>query len=130
VTTRNGTDCQVRSTQSLAESVLSASSPDFFYAPVEKQVLHSFVQQSAWRIYGGAAMSYGRLASGRIDIALDAGLKIYDYAPFVPIIQGAGGVITDWEGNALHLRSGGRVLAAANKTLHTQALSLIRAVAP
>jgi inositol-phosphate phosphatase / L-galactose 1-phosphate phosphatase / histidinol-phosphatase len=46
-------------------------------------------------VYGGAAMSYGRLTSGKIEVTLDAELKIHDYAPFVPIIECAGAVITD-----------------------------------
>jgi fructose-1,6-bisphosphatase/inositol monophosphatase family enzyme len=43
-------------------------------------------------------MSYGLLAAGRADLAIDAGLELYDYAAFRPLIEGAGGVITDWQG--------------------------------
>lgn len=126
LTTRNGVPCQTRSDVVLADAIMSASSPDFFSPEAEKPVLDRFVRATAWRVYGGAAMSHGRLASGRIDLALDAGLKIYDFAPFVPIIEGAGGVITDWQGRGLHLRSGSRIVAAGSKTLHAQALHFLQ----
>ena len=81
--------------------------------------------RTAWRIYGGAALSYGRLASGRIDIAVDTGLKIHDYAAFVPIVEGAGGVVSDWQGKPIHLDSGPRILAAGDARRHAAALAVI-----
>lgn len=126
VTTRNSKPCHTRSETALPDAIMSASSPDFFVDELEKRALHRFTAATAWRVYGGAAMSHGRLASGRTDLALDAGLKIYDYAPFVPIIEGAGGVITDWQGKGLHLRSGSRIVAAGSKALHAQALTLLQ----
>jgi inositol-phosphate phosphatase / L-galactose 1-phosphate phosphatase / histidinol-phosphatase len=126
VTTLNGSPCRTRSNVALPDAIMSASSPDFFMDDSEKLTLNRVVKSTAWRIYGGAAMSHGQLSSGRTDLALDAGLKIYDYAPFVPIIEGAGGVITDWHGKRLHLRSGSRILAAGSKALHAQALNVLR----
>jgi histidinol phosphatase-like enzyme (inositol monophosphatase family) len=127
-TTRNGASCRTRAGQGLAEAIQSSSSPDFF-AGDERRVLDAFAACTAWRVYGGSALSYANLASGRIDVALDAGLKVHDYAPFVPIVEGAGGVITDWEGAPLTLRSGSRVLAAGDARRHAAALALIRSVA-
>ena len=72
-------------------------------------------------------MAYGLLAGGRTDVAIDSGLKLYDYAPFVPIIEGAGGVITDWEGRALSLTNcGPRLLAAGTAARHGDALRLVQ----
>jgi inositol-phosphate phosphatase / L-galactose 1-phosphate phosphatase / histidinol-phosphatase len=70
-------------------------------------------------------MAYGLLASGRTDVAIDTGFKVYDYAPFVPIIEGAGGKITDWEGRPLTLTSGSRVLAAGDAARHADALAIV-----
>ena len=123
----NGEPCHTRAGESLADAIQSTSSPDFFSAGPELRVLQTLSQQTAWRIYGGAAMSYGRLASGRTDIALDAGLKIHDYAAFVPVIEGAGGVISDWQGQALTLLSGPTILAAGDPRRHAAALVLIDA---
>ena len=64
---------------------------------------------------------------GRTDLAIDAGLKVYDYAPFVPIIEGAGGMITDWSGRPITLQSGSRVLAAGDARRHAAALAVIQA---
>ena len=81
-------------------------------------------------IYGAAALSYGRLAMGRIDVAIDAGLKLYDFAPFVPIVEGAGGTITDWAGRPITLNSGPRVLAAGDARRHAAALAIVQSYAP
>jgi inositol-phosphate phosphatase / L-galactose 1-phosphate phosphatase / histidinol-phosphatase len=119
------TVCQTRSCASLAQAILTTSNPDFF--PVaERPALDALRAATAWRIYGGCCMSYGLLTSGRTDVAIDTGFKVYDYAPFVPIIQGAGGVITDWEGRALTLTSGPRVLAAGSPDRHRDALALVQ----
>ena len=125
VTTLNGQPCQTRPARQLSDAVMSVSSPDFFKTAAQRAALVGLVAQTAWRVYGGAAMSYGRLTSGLIDLSLDAGLHIYDYAAMVPIIEGAGGVITDWQGKHLHLHSGSQVLAASQRDLHTQALAFI-----
>lgn len=65
------------------------------------------------------------LAAGKIDLVVDFDLKPYDYLPLIPIIEGAGGVITDWQGKALNLQSEGRVISAANARLHQQGLGLL-----
>jgi inositol-phosphate phosphatase / L-galactose 1-phosphate phosphatase / histidinol-phosphatase len=70
-------------------------------------------------------LSYGRLAEGRLHLSMDSGLQIYDFAPFRPIIEGAGGIITDWNGAPITLASGPRILAAADTKQHQEALSLI-----
>ena len=124
-TTLNGQPCQTRRGAALGDAIMSASNPDFFGAE-EKPVLAALSAVTAWRVYGGAALSYGRLASGRIDLSLDAGLKIHDYAAFVPILEGAGGIITDWQGKPLTLDSGPHVLAAGDARRHAAALDLIR----
>lgn len=124
-TTLNGQPCRTRRGAGLADAIMSASNPDFFDA-AEKPVLAALSAATAWRVYGGAALSYGRLASGRTDLALDAGLKIHDYAAFVPILEGAGGIITDWRGRPLTLDSGPQVLAAGDARRHAAALDLIR----
>lgn len=123
-TTRNGEICRTSSTSELASAVMSTSSPDF-YSEDERPTLDALRRATQWRIYGGAALSYGRLASGRTDIACDTRFQVYDFACFRPIIEGAGGVVTDWDGRQLTLESGPRVLAAATPDLHVAALRCI-----
>lgn len=123
-TTLNGQICAVRASADLDSAILSTSNPDF-YADHERGVLEAMRAATRWRIYGGAALSYGRLAEGRINLAIDSGLKIYDFAPFRPIIEGAGGIITDWQGAPITLASGPQILAAADAAHHQKALSII-----
>lgn len=118
------TPCQTRIGHTLAEAILSASNPDFF-APDERSALNSLTKHTAWRVWGASCMAYGLLASGRTDLAIDTGLGIYDWAPFAPIIVGAGGRVTDWAGRSLTIDSGPQVLAAGDPVLHAQALALI-----
>ncbi len=65
------------------------------------------------------------LAAGQVDACADFDLKPYDFLPLVPIVEGAGGVITDWQGKALGLDSDGRVLSAATPELHAELLELL-----
>ena len=118
------TPCQTRSGLPLTQAILSASNPDFF-GQAERPALAALSAQTAWRVWGASCMAYGLLATGRIDLAIDTGLEIYDWAPFTPIIEGAGGRVTDWAGRPLTIDSGPQVLAAGDPALHTQALALI-----
>ena len=120
----NGDVIKARSCVTLSSAILTASNPDFF-TDAERPALDALKEKTAWRIYGGCCMSYGLLACGRTDVAIDTRLQIYDYAPFVPIIEGAGGKITDWQGKPLTLASGPQILAAGDPACHAEALSLV-----
>lgn len=124
-TIRNGKRCRTRNCRTLKDALMSASNPDFF-KPADRPGFEALRSRTQWRIYGGSCFSYGLLASGRTDVAIDAGLNIHDYAAFRPVIEGAGGVITDWEGRPITLRTGKRILAAGNATLHREALARVR----
>ena len=75
--------------------------------------------------YGGSCYAYGRLASGRTDIALDAGLDIHDVLAVAAVIEAAGGIITDWDGTAIDLSWRGRVVATGDPERHREALVLL-----
>ncbi|MEC8838483.1 MAG: inositol monophosphatase family protein [Pseudomonadota bacterium] len=62
-------------------------------------------------IYGGDCYNYGLVASGHVDVVVEAGLKLHDFAALVPVVEGAGGVMSDWQGNPLDAESDGRVIA-------------------
>ncbi|MFN7609904.1 MAG: inositol monophosphatase family protein, partial [bacterium] len=74
---------------------------------------------------GGDCYAYGLLARGERDIVVDAGLKPYDILALVPIIEQAGGTITDWEGAPVTLDNYQRALATRTPGLHRQALALL-----
>ncbi len=77
--------------------------------------------------YGYDAYAFALLAAGHVDLVLETDLEPYDYLAVVPLVEAAGGVITDWRGQPLGLHSTGDVLAAATAELHAEALSLLRA---
>lgn len=68
---------------------------------------------------------YAQLASGQVDAVVDLNLQPYDYLPVVPVVEGAGGVVTDWQGRPLGLESDGRVVAAASAELHVALLEIL-----
>lgn len=121
-----GQPCRTRRTTSLDTAILYSTTPDIFTGP-EVQAFESLSQSVYLRRFGGDCYSYGMLASGHIDLVMEAGLQPYDYLAVAPIIEGAGGIITNWQGEPLGLQSGGQVLASANATLHRQALARIAA---
>jgi inositol-phosphate phosphatase/L-galactose 1-phosphate phosphatase/histidinol-phosphatase len=73
-------------------------------------------------LYGGDCYAYGLLASGYADLVIEASLKVYDWAALVPVIEGAGGRVTDWAGRKLDLRvTSSQVLAAGDARVHDAA---------
>lgn len=68
---------------------------------------------------------HAMVAAGYIDAVTDMGLQPYDYLPLVPLIQSAGGIITDWDGKPLGLHSDGRVVTAATPELHEELLAVL-----
>ncbi|MGE0284472.1 MAG: inositol monophosphatase family protein [Rhizobiaceae bacterium] len=125
-TTCNGRAVSVRSCADLSLALMTNSNQDYIPAP-DLPALDALRKTTATRVYGGAALNYGRLAEGRSDLALDAGQKVFDFAPFKPVVEGAGGVITDWQGKPLTIHSSGHILAAGDAGVHRQALELTAA---
>lgn len=66
------------------------------------------------------------LAAGNVDLVIDFDLKPYDYFSLIPVVEGAGGIITDWQGRGLNMESNGQVVSAATTELHKQALALLK----
>ena len=73
--------------------------------------------------YGLDAYAYLRLAAGDIDLVVEAGLKPHDWRALVPVVEGAGGFICDWEGRRDLMR--GRIVAAASEALARDAVGLL-----
>lgn len=112
----------------LENCVLYATSPDMFH----NEVLDAFRRLSKrvqYTLYGCDCYAYALLANGFVDLVAEAEMKPWDYLALVPLIENAGGCITDWNGNPLTLSSSsGCVLAARTKSLHQQALEVLEFV--
>ena len=111
-TTFNGQPVRTASRSDLAEAVLATTSPHLF-AGHEVDHFMALARSVAERkiIWGGDCYNYGLVASGHVDIVCEAGLKLHDFAALVPVVEGAGGTMCDWNGEPLHAGSTGEVLA-------------------
>ena len=74
--------------------------------------------------YGGDCYGYCLLAAGFVDLIVEAGLKPYDVVALVPIIEGAGGLVTTWDGEPA--TDGGRIIAAGDSRVHQEAMAILR----
>jgi inositol-phosphate phosphatase/L-galactose 1-phosphate phosphatase/histidinol-phosphatase len=126
-TTHNGKPVRARRCPELNAAVLYASSPEMFQGEdrARFEALRSAVRVNGW---GGDCYSYGLIASGFVDLVAEASMGPHDFLPLVPVVEGAGGRITDWEGRPLTLSVGtkGRVLAAGDPALHERALTRLK----
>jgi myo-inositol-1(or 4)-monophosphatase len=108
----------------LADAELSSTAPEMF--DEASAARFAGLQAKCRRVYwGGDAYGYGLLTLGQVDIVAENGLKPWDWAALVPVIEAAGGVVTDWSGEKLRLGCDGKVLAAANAQLHAEALAAL-----
>jgi len=123
-TTRNGAAVSVRPCEDLGQALLSTSNPDF-YGEADAPALERLKAATRWTVYGGSCMAYAQIASGRIDVGIDVAFDPFDYLALVPVVEGAGGVISDWAGAPLTLDSGDRLIAAGDARIHDQALKIL-----
>jgi histidinol phosphatase-like enzyme (inositol monophosphatase family) len=120
----NGRPIRVRACPALAQAVLSVTSPQMFSA-AERAAVARVEGAVRFPVYGGDCYAYGLLAMGLIDLIVEADLDVHDFAALVPVIEGAGGLVTDWRGAALTARSDGRIVAAGDPLVHQSALKLL-----
>lgn len=121
----NGERVEARACGRLGEAYLSASIP-LMFDTAEKRLKFEAVQAKARSTtFGGDCYQYGMVATGFLDIVIECSLVEYDYLALTPIIEGAGGRITDWRGNGLKMGSGDRVIATGDARLHDEALALL-----
>jgi inositol-phosphate phosphatase/L-galactose 1-phosphate phosphatase/histidinol-phosphatase len=122
--TFNGKPIQVRNCAELAQAYMYSTAPIMFPGAFEKrhEALTQRVKLFRW---GGDCYAYGLLASGHVDLVVENSLKLYDFAALVPVVKGAGGLITDWAGNELDINSDGSVLAAGDPAIHRAASAVL-----
>jgi histidinol phosphatase-like enzyme (inositol monophosphatase family) len=113
-----------RSTTSVEDAVLLCTHPDMFATSDEQAAFGRVDARARLTRYSGDCINYGYVASGFADVVIENQLQPYDIIPLIPIIEGAGGVITDREGGAA--TSGGWAIAAATPELHAEVLDLLR----
>lgn len=111
-TTFNGQPVRTRPCRELSEAMLATTGPQYFNDHEGDHFMALAARTDHRRMMmGGDCYNYGLLASGQIDLVCEAGLKLHDWAALVPVVEGAGGTMCDWNGDPLHADSEGHVLA-------------------
>lgn len=124
-TTLNGKTITCRSCSSLGEALLSTTAFNIFTSPEQKAYLELAgtvkLNRGEFDCY-----AYAMLAHGMIDIVAEAGMKVVDIMALIPVIKGAGGVVSNWHGDAVC--DDGRLLACGDANIHRDAIALLKDV--
>jgi inositol-phosphate phosphatase / L-galactose 1-phosphate phosphatase / histidinol-phosphatase len=123
----NGAPVSVKAAAALSQAQTATTSTNYF-TRAQAMRFSRLQKATAQTQLGGDAYAYATLASGKLDIVADASMKPYDFCALAPVVEGAGGVITDWDGKPLTVKSDGSVLAAASAGLHDAAFKALAIV--
>lgn len=115
---------RTRACADLGAATLYTTSPQMFEG-ADFVAFERLRKAAGMPLFGGECYAYGLLASGFCDLVIEADMAPYDYLSHIPVVSGAGGVITDWQGRPLGLEADGRVLAAGDAALHRAAIELL-----
>ncbi|MEP1209578.1 MAG: histidinol-phosphatase [Rhizobiaceae bacterium] len=110
------------SVTALDQATLMTTSPHLLESPQDRAYFDVERRVKLFR-YGCDCYAYCLLAAGQVDLVIESGLNVYDIAALIPIIEGAGGLVTSWSGG--DASQGGTILAAANAELHAQAMNVL-----
>jgi myo-inositol-1(or 4)-monophosphatase len=114
---------QVRACAELQDAVMLTTSP-LLMGEADRRAFQRVEQAVRLSRYGGDCYAYCMLAAGHVDLLIETELKPYDVLPLIPIIEGAGGVVSTWENGRPH--AGGRIIAAGDRRLHKLAIDVLR----
>jgi len=123
-TTHNDMPCHARRCERLADALMYSTSP-YMFAGDDVAAFDRLRASVKYPLFGGDCHNYGLLASGWIDLVVEANLNLHDWAALVPIALGAGASISDWSGRALAFGSDGRVIMAGDERTHSAAIKVM-----
>ena len=123
-TTLNGAAIRCRPCAGLSAATLFATTPEMFLGSDAAAFARISGAVKLTR-FGADCYAYGLVAAGFVDLVIEASLKPHDFCAMLPIVEGAGGVATDWRGARLGLASDGRVVVAGDHRAHAAALALL-----
>lgn len=114
----------VRKCADLSSAILMCTTPDMFASDIKRDAFQMVSSKARLSRYGGDCYAYCMLASGHVDVIVEADLKPYDVQALMPIIEGAGGVITTWDGQSA--QNGGAIVACGDPLLHKQLVEMLK----
>lgn len=109
---------------SLAQTTVCATDPTMFVAEADKQAFGRLAAKARAVRYGGDCYTPCLLAAGHCDLVIEACLKPWDVQPLIPIVEGAGGIITDWQGGPA--QNADRVVIASHAALHREVIDTLQ----
>ena len=115
-------ELHVRACATLADAMMFTTSPQLM-SDADRTAFGRVEAAVRLSRYGGDCYAYWMLAAGHVDLVIETGLKPHDIVALIPIVQGAGGIVTNWEGESAV--KGGRVVAAGDKRVHAAAMKLL-----
>ena len=116
-------ELSVRACARIEDAVVCCTHPAMFKPPAELRAFHTVEARARMSRYGGDCYLYCLLAMGCIDLCVEASLKPYDIQGLIPLVRGAGGIITTWDGGVPE--DGGRIVAAGDARVHAEACRLL-----
>ena len=120
----NGEVARTRNCGVLASAHLGTTSP-YLFDSATRPGFERLAAAAGNLVLGGDCYSYGLVALGQLDLVVEAGLKLHDFAALVPVVEGAGGIVCDWSGNPVGAQSDGKLVTAGDKALIDQTLALL-----
>ncbi len=117
-------DLRTRACSSLSEAILFTTSPLLMQDKKDRMAFGRVEEKVKRSRYGGDCYAYCMLAAGHIDLVIETELKPHDVIPLIPIIHGAGGIVTSWQGGPAE--AGGRIVAAGDARVHAAALEILK----
>jgi histidinol phosphatase-like enzyme (inositol monophosphatase family) len=127
VTTFNGRQVMARKCGSMKQARVASTSPSqLAELHGEHPLWKKLYAECNYMVWGGDCYSYGLLANGWLDGVVEQFLAPYDFAALIPIVQGAGGWMGDWEGNLLTIKSDGRTLALGDPMRKDEFLAVLK----
>ncbi|QKJ68044.1 histidinol-phosphatase [Deefgea piscis] len=120
--TLNGEAITVSQINDLARARVGTTGPQYF-SERSWSLFNPFQAQGRFTVYGGDGYQYALVATGGLDVVIEEGLKLHDFAAVAPVVIAAGGMMTDWQGQALVKNSVGQVIASNGPVLHQLALA-------
>jgi histidinol phosphatase-like enzyme (inositol monophosphatase family) len=117
----NGAAAHTRTCGGLVRAHLATTGP-YLFAEEERIAFDRVRMAARDTLWGGDCHNYALLASGHLDLVIEAGLKLYDFAALVPVVEGAGGRMCDWRGEGLTAQSDGRVIALGDSGILDEVL--------
>ncbi len=121
------TRLKTRPCPKVKDAVISSTHPWSYFTDAEHKAFRTIDARARMSRFGGDCYAYGLLAMGFMDAVIESALQPWDIQALIPIVEGAGGIVTSWTGG--DAQDGGQVIASGDERLHAELLKLLKSAA-